>query len=97
MVSGLSFLGFYFNFPSFRVKLPWFPRFSYLGLTSESGSPMAESFLFLSALNSFGLMSLAPEVVLENDIFDSGNLHGFFERLGFQLQNEIKTILNLGS
>jgi hypothetical protein len=40
---------------------------------------MAESFLFLSALNSFGLMSLAPEVVLENDIFDSGNLHGFFQ------------------
>jgi hypothetical protein len=56
---------------------------------------MAESFLFLSALNSLGLMSLAPEVVLENDIFYSGNLHGFLERLGFQLQNEIKTILNL--
>jgi hypothetical protein len=51
---------------------------------------MAESFLFLSALNSLGLMSLAPEVVLENDIFDSGKLHGFLERLGFQLQNERK-------
>jgi hypothetical protein len=52
-----------------------------LGMTPISPSLMVESFLFLSALNSLGLISEEAEAVLENDISAISFFSQLFKKL----------------